>query len=440
MTTISDLDLSKITQAINSLKQQLPPENERIQILSQRTLLWTATVQEAKTWLAVQQCLQLIETEEQKAKQINQVLNPVLENIKEILQAVNLESKIVPATSLESQQAPVVESTPSSHSAITPNKQDKIELDENNVRQYCWELAHCSRQAKLNDSIEELNELRQQTAPAVQPQIGDIVLHGTVLTTSSPIWIAPIKTISAFSQLAEVLPFINLKGQIWLDFSDIYTVSSQHLDLPIPKWCRDYPDTHLLWHRWIDLLYWTIIAPDYSVFVTGQKAQQLSIDREIILKTLLTIHKDFEKGFNEPEKYVEYLGYNLHKLYAVFHQFLDAEDMVFDTVPKHVFANLRRCVDSNIGVWQKQLTIHEEHPIGPLNVSNRTRKEYLAGVISHTDNMNNIQLPLHHPFSQKINAEKNQVLYWTKPFWKQSSLSPTHHYFDLKGSVLYCYT
>jgi hypothetical protein len=441
MTTISDLDLSKITQAMSVLKQQLPPDSKLVQLLSQQTLLWTATVQEAKTWLAVQQCLQLIETEEQKAKQTNQALNTVLEQIKNILlqETVAPESKIAPP--MESQPVSVVKPIPSYHSTVAlKTKPVKIELDENNARQYCWELAHCSRQAKLTDSIEELNELRQQTAPTAQPQTGDIVIHGTVLTNSSPVWIAPIETIPTFSQLAEALPFINLKGQIWLDFSEVYTVSSQHLDLQIPKWCRDYPDTHLLWHRWIDLLYWTVMTPDYSVFVTtGQKAQQLSTDRENILKTLLIIHKDFEKGFNEPEKYTEYLGYNLHKLYAVFYQFLCAEDMVFDTVQKHVFANLRHCVDSNIDAWQQQLSIREEHSAGPLNVRNRATKEYLAGVTSHTDNMNNIRLPLDHPFSQKIKAEKSQVFYWTIPYWKQTNLSPTHHYFDLKGSVLYCY-
>jgi len=432
MKTISDLDLSKITQAISSLKQQLPPENELVQRLSQQTLLWTATVQEAKTWLALQQCLQLIETEEQKAKQA--ALNPVLKQIKNlILQAVNQEHEIVPSTPLESQPAPVVKPIPSSHGAIAHKKVAKRELDENNARQYCRELAHYSSQAKLTDS------LRQQTAPTAQPQPGDIVLHGTVLTTSSPVWIAPIETIPTFSKLAEVLPFINLKGQIWLDFSDVYTVSSQHLKLPILRWCQDKPDTHLLWHRWIDLLYWTVMTPDYSVFMTGQKAQQLSTDRENILKALLAIHKDFATGFNEPEKYAEFLGYNLQKLYAVFHQYLCAEDMAFDTVPKHVFANLRRCVASNIRVWQKQLSIREEHPAGPLNVRNRATKEYIASVTSRTDNMNNLQLPLHHPFSQQIQAEQSQVLYWTRPYWKQPKFSPTHHYFDLKGSVLYCY-
>lgn len=420
MTTISDLDLSKITQVI----KQLPSESELVQ------RLWTATVLQANILLAVQQCLQLIETEEQKAKRANQALNPVLAQIKNlILQAVNPEQKIVPSTPLESQQVPVVKPIQSSHGAIAPKKTAKIELDEKNYHQYCWELAHYSDQAKLTDA------LRQQTAPTAQPQNGDIVLHGTVLTTSSPVWIAPIETIPAFSQLAKVLPVINLSGQIWLDFSDVYTVSSHNLDLPIPKWCRDHPDTHLLWHRWIDLLYWTVMTPDYSVFLTGQKTQQLSTDRENILTTLLKIHKDFEKGFNEPEKYAEHLGYNLHKLYAVFHQFLRAEDMVFDTVPKHVFANLRRCVASNLGAWQKPLTIREEHPAGPLNVRN---KEYLSNVTSRTDN--NIQLPLHHSFSQKIKAEKSQVLYWTIPYWKQPKLSPTHHYFDLKGSVLFCYT
>ena len=415
MTTTSNLDLSKITQAISSLKQQLPPESELVQRLSQQTLLWTATVQETKTWFAVQACLQLIETEEEKTA----TLNPVLKQIKNILQAVNSDSKVAPPQ--EPQPIPVIK-------PISP-------LDEKMARQYGWELAHCSSQAKLT------NALRQQTAPTAQPQTGDIVLHGTALTTSSPVWIAPIKTIPAFSQLAEFLPFINLKGQIWLDFSDVYTISLQPLDLSLPKWCRDYPDTQLLWHRWIDLLYWAVMTPDYSVFVTGQQQgqQQLLTDRENILKTLLAIHKDFEKGFNEPAKYAEYLGYNLHKLYAVFHQFLCAEDMAFDTVPKHVFANLRRCVDSNIKAWQKQLTIREEHPTGSLNVRNRASKEYLASVTSHTDNMNNIQLPLHHPFSQKIRAEKSQVLYWTIPYWKQPKLSPTHHYFDLKGGVLYCY-
>ena len=450
MTTTSDLDLSKITQAISSLKQQLPPESELVQRLSQQTLLWTATVQEAKTWLALQECLQVIEKEKEIGKPA--ALNPVLGQIKNILlQAVNPESKFAPSMPLKSQQAPVVvKKIPSSHGShgshgaiapLIPAKIEpaKIKLDEKNSRQYCWELAHCSRQAKLTDAIEELDELRQQTAPTAQPQTGDIVIHGTVLTTSSPVWIAPIKTIPTFSQLAEVLSFINLKGQIWLDFSDVYTVSSEPLDLPIPKWCQDYPETHLLWHRWIDLLYWTVMAPDYSVFVTGKKARQLSTDRKNILKTLLTIHKDFAKGFNEPEKYAEYLGYNLHKLYAVFYQYLCAEDMAFDTLPKHVFANLRRCVDSNLSAWQKPLTIHEEHPAGPLNVRNRERKEYIASVTSHTDSMNNIQLPLQHSFSQKIKAEKSQVLYWTIPYWKQPKLSPIHHYFDLKGSVLYCY-
>jgi hypothetical protein len=73
MTTTSDLDLSKITQAINSLKQQLPPDSELAQSLTQQTLLWMTTVQGVKAWLALQQCLQLIETEEQKA-----TLSPVL--------------------------------------------------------------------------------------------------------------------------------------------------------------------------------------------------------------------------------------------------------------------------------------------------------------------------------------------------------------------------
>ncbi|OAD20973.1 hypothetical protein THIOM_003284, partial [Candidatus Thiomargarita nelsonii] len=198
MMTISDLDLPKITQAISSLKRQLPPDSELVQRLSQQTILWTATVQEAKTWLAVQQCLQLIETEKQKAKQANQALNPVLEQIKNIiLQAVNPEHKIVPSPTPKPQPDPA---------PIVPIP----EPDEKTSRQYCWELAHCSRKAKLKDS------LRQQTAPTAQPQTGDIVLHGTVLTTSSPVWIAPIETIPAFSQLAEVLPVINLTGQIWL--------------------------------------------------------------------------------------------------------------------------------------------------------------------------------------------------------------------------------
>lgn len=384
MTTISDLDLPKITQAISSLKQQLPPESELAQRLTQQTLLWIETVQEAKSCLLVKQCSQLIETE---------------------------------------------------HKTLSVPPPVPVELDEDTYRQYCWKLAHC---VTLTDSIGKLDELRQRTAPTDQPQTGDIVLHGTVLTTSSPIWIAPIETIPAFAQLAKVLP-INLSGQIWLDFSDVYTESSQHPDLAIPTWCQDNPDTHLLWHRWIDLLYWSVMTPDYSVFLTGKKPQQLSTDRENILKTLLKIHKNFEKGFNESEKYAEHLGNNLHKLYAVFHKFLCAEDMVYDAVPKHVFANLRRCVDSNISAWHKSLNIVEEHSTGALNARNRATKEYLASVTSHTDNMDDIQLPLQHKFSQKIDAEKSQVLYWTTPYWKQPNLSPTHHYFELKGSVLYCY-
>jgi hypothetical protein len=389
MTTISDLDLAKITQAISSLKQQLTPESELAQRLTQQTLVWIETVQEVKNYLEFKEYSQLLKTEEQKTKQKNP------------------KNKIVP---------------------VPP-------LDEDSYRQYCWKLAHS---VKLTDSIGELDKLRQRNTPTDQPQTGDIVLHGTVLTTSSPIWIAPIETIPAFAQLAEVLP-INLKGQIWLDFSDVYTESSQHPDLDIPIWCQDNPDTHLLWHRWIDLLYWSVMTPDYSVFLTEKKPQQLSTDREKVLKTLLTIHKDFEKGLNEPEKYTESLGYNLHKLYAAFNKFLCAEDMVFDTVPKHVFANLRRCVDSKISVWQNQLSIHEEHSTGPLNTRNRATREYLANVTNNTNNMNNIQLPLNHPFSESINAEKSQILYWTTPYWKQTKLSPTHHYFQLKGSVLYCY-
>ena len=435
MTTIPDLDLSKITQAISSLKQQLPPDSELVQRLSQQTWLWTTTVQEAMTWLAMQQCLQLIEKEEQKANQANQALNPILAQIKNIISpAVSLQSQIVLSTPLESPPAPIIkpqQSTPVAEPAkITNDLVDQ--LDENSIRQYCWKLAHCSCQTELS------NSWRQQTTPAIQPQTGDIVLHGTVLTTSSPVWIAPIATIPIFSQLTQVLP-IKLTGHIWLDFSDIDTESSYHLDTAVPKWCQNYPDTYLLWHRWIDLLYWTVIAPDYSVVVTGRKAQQLALDRANILETLLTIYKDFEKGFNQPEKYPEYLGHNLHKLYAAFYQFLSAEDMVFDTVPKQVFANLRRCVASHISPWQKQLAIYEEHPAGPLNARNRATKKYLASVISQTDNLNNIQLPLNHPFSQTIKAEKNQVLYWRTPYWKQPQLSPTHPYFDLKGSVLYCY-
>jgi hypothetical protein len=113
--------------------------------------------------------------------------------------------------------------------------------------------------------------------------------------------------------------------------------------------------------------------------------------------------------------------------------------MMFDAVPKQVFANLRRCVANNLTIWQKQLVIHEEHSAGPLDIRSKTSKEYLASVTSYTENMNNVQLPLHHPFSQQIKAEKSQVLYWTRPYWKQPKLPPTHHYFDLKGSVLYGY-
>jgi hypothetical protein len=443
MTTISDLNLSKITQVINSLKQQLPPNSELAQSLTQQTLLWMTTVQGVKAWLALQQCLQLIETEEQKA-----TLSPVLRQIKNIIsQAVDLESQIVPFTTSEPPPVvkPVTQPASQIHevlekpaqpekpvkTAAKKTKTSSNQFDEETSRQYCWELAHCSTQAKLTDS------LRQSTAPTAQPQSGDVVLHGTVLKTSSPVWIAPLETIPTFSQLAKVLPMINLTGQIWLDFSDIYT--AQHFNLSLPKWCQDKPDTHLLWHRWIDLLYWTVMTPEHSVFVNGQKAQQLSTDRENILKTLLTIHKDFEKGFNEPDKFAEYLGSNLHKLYAVFHQFLTAEDMMFDAVPKQVFANLRRCVANNLTIWQKQLVIHEEHSAGPLDIRSKTSKEYLASVTSYTENMNNVQLPLHHPFSQQIKAEKSQVLYWTRPYWKQPKLPPTHHYFDLKGSVLYGY-
>jgi hypothetical protein len=466
MTIISDLDLSKITQAISLLKQQLPPESELGQRLSQQTRLWTATVQEAQTWLAIQQCFQIIEKEEQKIIQRSETPNPVLGKIKQILwQAVNPEEKnklsFKPDFITETQSPSLIDSRElvqppekaknnvqppekAKNPVQSPKKAKNInistsQLDEKTVRQTCWDLAHCTRKTKINDSLEELEELRQQTAPTPQPQAGDVVLHGTVLTTSTSIWIAPLQTISTFSQLAENLPFINPNGQIWLYFSDIYTEKAQHLDLPIPRWCQDYPDTYLLWQRWIDLLYWTVMAPDSAVFMTGQKTLQLSTERENILTALLTIHKDFSKGFNEPAKYTDYLGYNLHKLYAVFHQFLDAEDMAFDTVPKQVFANLRRCVDSNISTWQKQLNISEEHPAGPLNVRNRGAKEYLASITNRTDSMNNIQLPSHHAFSDKINAEKSQVLYWTRPSWKQPKLSPTHHCFDLKGSVLYCY-
>jgi hypothetical protein len=443
MTTPFELDLSQITQAMSSLTQQLPQQSELVQRLNQNTLLWTATVQEALIRVAVQQCLQLIETEEQNAKPA--ALNPILEQIKNILlPALNPEHQMVPSTTsapppVSGIQPPIQPPSPvvvETEKPVQPDKpvQRANILNEKTARQYCWELAHC---VDLTDSIGELDELRQRTAPTDQPQTGDIVLHGTVSKTSAPVWIAPIETIPAFSQLTDILSVINLKGQIWLDFSDIYT-TRQPLDLAIPKWCEDYPDTHLLWQRWIDLLYWTVMAPDYSVFITKQQ-QQLSTDRQNILKTLLTIHKDFAKGFNEPEKYQENLGNNLHKLYAVFHQFLRAEDMRYNAVPKHVFANLRRCVANNISAWQKPLSIHEEHSTGPLNVRNRATKEYLASVAGSTDNANNIQLPLHHPFSQQINAEKNQVLYWTRPYWKQPQLPTTHHYFDLKGSVLYCY-
>ena len=432
------LDFSKITQAVNELKKQLPSESELAQRLTQQTLSWIDTIQEVKTWLAVQQCLQLIETEEQKTKQTNQ--NPLLKQIKDILSStVDAEYKEAPPKTPELPAISKVTSPVQSSSPTILEKPIQLKetvssaLDENTARQYCWDLAHCSTQEKLTVS------LRQQTAPTEQPQIGDIVLHGTTLTTSSTIWIAPTDTISAFSQLATVLPTINPNGQIWLNYSDVYTEASQHVGLSVPKWCQDKSGTELLWHRWIDLLYWTIMTPDYSVFVNGQKQQQLSTDRENVLKTLLTIYKDFEKGFNEPEKYTEYLGNNLHRLYAIFHQFLCAEDVVFNSVPKHVFANLRRCVDNIIQVWQQHLNIDEEHPTGPLNTRNRDTKEYLASITNHTDNMSNIKLSLQHAFSQKVKAEKSQVLYWVMPYWKQRSLPPTHHYFELKGRVLYCY-
>jgi hypothetical protein len=179
MTTTSDLDLSKITQAINSLKQQLPPDSELAQSLTQQTLLWMTTVQGVKAWLALQQCLQLIETEEQKA-----TLSPVLRQIKNIIsQAVDLESEIVPFTT---EPLPVVKPATQSSFQInevqekpaqpekpvkTATKKAKTssnQFDEETSRQYCWELAHCSTQAKLTDS------LRQQTAPTAQPQSGDV--------------------------------------------------------------------------------------------------------------------------------------------------------------------------------------------------------------------------------------------------------------------------
>lgn len=436
MTTPFELDLSKINQAIHSLTEQLSEHSDLVQRLNQNTQLWIATVQEAKTSLAVQQCLQLIETEEQNVKPAK--LNSVLEKIKKILlSVVHSEQQMVSSTPSEPSvsvvQPPIQPPSPVVVETQKPAPSSNHRLDEKNApRQYCWDLAHC---VDFTDSIGELDPLRERSAPTEQPQTGDIVLHGTVSTALSPIWIAPIETIPAFSQLTSVLSFINLKGQIWLDFSDIYT--KKHVDLPILNWCQDDPNTHLLWHRWIDLLYWTVMAPDHAVFTSQQ--QQLSTDRQPIIKTLLMIHKDFAKGFNEPEKYQEYLGYNLYKLYAVFHQFLGAEDMVYDTMPKHVFANLRRCADNSLRAWQKSLAIHEEHSTGPLNVRNRATKQYIASVAGDTDNQNNIQLPLQHPFSQQINAEKNQVLYWTRPHWKQPKLPATHHYFDLKGSVLYCY-
>ncbi len=100
--------------------------------------------------------------------------------------------------------------------------------------------------------------------------------------------------------------------------------------------------------------------------------------------------------------------------------------------------NVRRGVKDNLNrVWRNKLNIVEEQSAGA--VDNRTRTTYIATVISDTETMNNMPLDLQHPFSKAIKAEKNQVLYWTRPCWKQPKLSATHYYFSLKGSVLYCY-
>ncbi|MEK7990605.1 MAG: hypothetical protein VSS52_006330 [Thiotrichaceae bacterium] len=427
-------DFEQILPLIEQLKQHLVQKSQQNEL-------------ELKIIIALEEIKYILDAEAKKS----QPLHPALKQIQNIIDdAFNISENVADSSinTTFAQNKPVepqakpenkISNSPVPSKALPKTEKtvkSKIDISEqpDNLRTYCWDLALCTRSSHLND-------IQRKTSPTSEPQTGDIVLHGAADINSPAYWIAPINAIPELTLLTKSLNFINPNGNIWLDFTDINEPASYHKELPIPVWLQDAERTELvlLWQRWIDLLYWTVIAPDYEVFVAEKKPQTLVHNRENILNSLLTIHRDFFKGLDNPEQYYKSLGHNLHKLYSVFHQFLCAKDMRFNNNEKNPFTYLRRCADNNISLWQKHLSIREEHVAGALNLKSRDSQEFLANVTTSTDSMNNIHLSPTHPFSQIIKAEKNQVLYWTKPYWYQNELGATHHYFELKGAVLYCY-
>jgi len=433
MTTNSEIE--QILSLIEDLKQQVP--DHLVQRLQQHE-------SELKTIIAWVKIKHILDAEAQKS----QSLHPALEQIKNIIDNASIPSSNMRnfPTNIKPTQDETVESHKKSENEVSNSvfqaektvtkkpTQPKVEaieqLDE--IRLYCWNLACCTNSS-------DFNAIERKTAPTSEPQTGDIVLHGMTNLDAAPFWIAPINVIPESALLFKALNFINPEGQIWLDFADMHEPTLFHQEAPIPDWLQlaEHAELMPLWQCWIDLLYWTLMAPDYEMLSKPQKPQTLAHDRKSIINDVLSIHRDFFKGFDNPERYREYLGYNLHKLYSVFHQFLCAKEMCFNNKENNPFTHLRLCADSNVNLWQKHLSIREEHAAGALNLKNKNNQEFFAAVTKFTDN--NIRLPPTHSFSQTLKADKNQVLYWTKPHWYQNELESTHPYFELKGSVLYCY-
>jgi hypothetical protein len=304
---------------------------------------------------------------------------------------------------------------------LWPNNQTAQQAEL--CRWYSWRLVNAKNGKELHDYLKQW-----KTPPSKQPQSHDIVVYSPVSKNlrqevSEPLWIGEA---SLFPEWADYFDGFDNNAQVWLTFQEPI---ERYQSLEQFQWFNEHSDTLPLWHRWYDLRYWAVLAPDIAEVFINTRSERLGEQREAICKKLRQIQDNLVARLQEPTEYI-YIAENLHLIYAAFYQFLLPED-VASKYPEHLFARLRAAANDNLqNNWLAALDIQELHSAGFPK-----KTEYLAGVYKDTDK--SVRISKKHPlFTDKNLYEADKVLYWLSPKWKQNN--PPTQRAELLGNVLYC--
>ncbi|MCP4351126.1 MAG: hypothetical protein GY795_37145 [Desulfobacterales bacterium] len=410
----SDFDPGGIIIFIESLLAELPADSRISKEVEHATTSWL---------LSVYGALESLSLKDEDKEKFQQAIQNWLRDSHQAEISVNQTSDIK-QSKFEQKDSPEMEiSSKENAFEKEETKKNRSEVKthlhkDELLREYCWKLANCSDKKQIEEYVAS-----HGASPYEFPEKTDIVLHGTSYTSEDfpPVWIGEAENISMFSRC---VPNLGSDVQIWLSFSESFE------DIPAenPRWIDKYEDTLPLWHHWHNLLYWSVMAPEATVFVNNT-CEQLSQARDAVCNTLSGIYRNFEYALDNPEKNL--IGENLHKVYSAFYQFLFPEDLDVSISHKHIFAILRNYARDNVTHWLHHLQIEEYHPAGPLRT-----EEFLGNIKKHTQK--NTRISIQHPFLKGKDVRESQVLYWLRPKWSQQN-PPPHQTPDLFGSVLYCF-